>query len=230
MRNILILMAVLLCSACAHSPSYDPQDPLEPANRRIYAFNEKVDQYIAKPVARGYVAAVPGEMRTGVHNFLSNLGYPTVIINDMLQGKLMQAGRDTGRLLMNTTFGLAGFLDPATMVGLERNSEDFGQTLGNWGLGQGWYLMLPFLGPTTNRDLVGRGADQFTTPVSHTDELELQLAVFGLGLVDTRSQLLGSESLLREQFDPYVFVRGLYLERRNYLVHDGNPPRDDFEE
>lgn len=229
MRTSLIIILCLLSSACAHSPSYDPQDPLESANRRIFAFNEKVDKYVATPLAKTYVAGVPAAVRTGVHNFLGNLGYPTVIVNDMLQGKLGQAGRDTGRLLMNTTFGLAGFLDPATLVGLERNYEDFGQTLGVWGLGQGWYLTLPFLGPSTNRDLVGRGADIHTAPVTYA-ETNPQLAVFGAGLVDQRAQLLGSEGLVKQQFDPYVFVRGLYLERRHRMVYDEHPPIEDFED
>jgi len=229
MRASLMLLFCLLGAGCAHSPSYDPQDPLEPVNRGVYKFNDKLDLYVAQPVARGYVNAVPAELRVGVHNFLGNLGYPTVIVNDVLQGKFGQAGRDTTRLLMNTTFGLAGFLDPATMIGLEKNDEDFGQTLGRWGLGQGWYLVLPFLGPSTNRELVGRGGDYFTSVNRYTSD-EAQLVATGGHLVDKRSQLLGGENLLRQQFDPYVFMRGLYLQQRLNLVFDGNPPREDFME
>jgi len=231
MRIQLIAVTALMLAGCAHSPSYDPQDPLEPVNRKVYAFNEKVDKYVAKPLAQGYVAATPPEVRTGVHNFLDNLTYPRVIANDLLQAKFKQAGRDTTRFLMNTTFGLAGFLDPATMVGLEDNSEDFGQTLGHWGVGQGWFLMLPFLGPTTNRDLVGTGGDYFTNPLQYADTSDrVDLGYQGMRLVDLRASLLGTEGILREQFDPYVFVRGLYLQRRQSQVYDGNPPpEDDFD-
>ena len=231
MRNLMIAVAGLLLVGCAHSPSYDPQDPLEPVNRKIYAFNDKVDQYVARPLAEGYVAATPAELRVGVNNFLHNLVYPRVIANDLLQAKFKAAGRDTTRFLMNTTFGLAGFLDPATMVGLERNNEDFGQTLGHWGLGQGWFLMLPFLGPTTNRDLVGMGGDYVSNPLFYEDIPDrVEVAYQGVRLVDLRASLLGSEGLLREQFDPYVFIRGLYLQRRQSLVYDGNPPpEDDFD-
>ncbi|HEY0917232.1 MAG TPA: VacJ family lipoprotein [Solimonas sp.] len=232
MRIQLIAMAGLLLAGCAHSPSYDPQDPLEPVNRKVYAFNLKVDEYVAKPLAQGYVAATPAEFRTGIHNFLDNLIYVRVIANDLLQAKFKRAGLDTTRFLMNTTFGLGGFLDPATMVGLERNNEDFGQTLGHWGVGQGWYLMLPFLGPSTNRDLVGSGGDYFTNPLLYADLHDrAELGYQGVRLVDLRSGLLGSESLLEQQFDPYVFVRGLYLQRRQSLVYDGNPPpEDDFDD
>lgn len=230
MRASLILLFCLLGAGCAHSPSYDPQDPLEPVNRGVFKFNDKLDQYVAQPVARGYVAAVPAELRVGVHNFLGNLGYPTVIVNDVLQGKFRQAGRDTTRLLLNTTFGLAGFFDPATMVGLERNDEDFGQTLGRWGVGQGWYLVVPFLGPSTNRELVGRGGDYLTSVTTHAGNDQADLVVSGGRLVDKRAQLLGGENLLRQQFDPYVFMRGLYLQQRLNLVFDGNAPREDFME
>ncbi|AXQ30289.1 VacJ family lipoprotein [Solimonas sp. K1W22B-7] len=230
--RIQLIAAVLLLTGCAHSPSYDPQDPLEPMNRRVYAFNQKVDQYVAKPLAETYVAATPDEFRSGIHNFLSNLAYVRVIANDLLQAKFVIAGRDSTRLLMNTTFGLAGFLDPATLVGLERRSEDFGQTLGYWGVGEGWFLMLPFLGPTTNRDLVGQGGDYFTNPMELADiEGRRSLAYQGMTLVDLRSSLLGTEGVLREQFDPYVFLRGIYLQRRQNLIYDGNPPpEDDFED
>lgn len=188
-----------------------------------------MDRYVAQPVARGYVASVPAELRTGIHNFLNNLGYPTVIINDLLQAKFREAGRDSGRFLLNTTFGLAGFLDPASRVGLERRREDFGQTLGHWGLGQGWYLVIPFLGPSTNRDLVGRGGDRYSEPVTYID-WQTQVVVTGAELVDLRANLLGTENMLRQQFDPYVFVRSAYLQRRLDLVHDGKPPRDEFED
>ena len=225
---VVALALATLLAGCAHSPVSDPQDPLEPMNRKIYAFNETADKYVAQPVARGYVAAVPAPLRTGVSNFFDNLTYPTVIINDLLQAKFRQAGLDTTRFLMNLTFGLVGFLDPATMVGLQKNDEDFGQTLGYWGVGPGWYLMLPILGPSTNRDLVGRGADTFTEPQTYADG-NGTLYVSAARVVDSRAQLLGSEGMLRQQLDPYIFVRSLYLGRRQSLVYDGNPPKEEID-
>ncbi len=223
-----ILGLVCLLGACAHSPVDDPSDPLEPMNRAVYGFNEKLDTYVAQPVARGYVKAVPSPIRIGIGNFLDNLTYPTVILNDALQGKFAQAGRDTGRFLLNTTFGLAGFLDPATRVGLERNDEDLGQTLGHWGVGPGWYLMLPLLGPATNRDLLGRVGDTYTSPTTYADS-DVRLPVTAAGVVDARAGLLGTEGVLAQQFDRYVFIRGVYLQNRLNRVHDGNPPKEEID-
>lgn len=225
---VVALALATLLAGCAHSPVSDPQDPLEPLNRKIYSFNETADKYVAQPVARGYVAAVPAPLRTGVSNFFDNLAYPTVIVNDLLQAKFRQAGLDSTRFLMNLTFGLVGFLDPATMVGLKKNNEDFGQTLGHWGVGPGWYLMLPILGPSTNRDLVGSSADTFSEPWTYADR-ETALLITGARLVDSRSQLLGSEGMLKQQLDPYIFVRSLYLGRRQSLVYDGNPPKEEID-
>jgi phospholipid-binding lipoprotein MlaA len=227
LRPLWLALSCLL-GACAHSPVDDPQDPLEPLNRASFAFNQKLDKYVARPVARAYVHVLPAPMRTGVDNFLKNLASPTVVINDALQGKFVQARDDTGRFLLNSTFGLAGFLDPATLVGLERHDEDFGQTFGFWGIGQGWYLMLPLLGPSTNRDLVGRVAGAGTS-VNWYLPTEDSLPLTAADILNTRSQLLGSEHLLDEQFDPYLFVRGAYLQRRQNLVYDGNPPKEQID-
>lgn len=226
--RILWLAAACALSACAHSPIDDPSDPLEPVNRVFFTFNEKVDKYVAQPVARGYVDTVPQPIRAGVGNFLRNITYPTVIINDVLQGKMVQAGEDTGRFLLNSTFGLAGFLDPATMVGLERHDEDFGQTFGKWGVGPGWYLMLPFFGPSTNRDLVGRAANSATSVVSYMDT-EVTLPYALVEAIDYRAGLLGAEKVLEQQFDRYIFVRGAYLQRRQNQVYDGNPPKEEID-
>ncbi|TXH04340.1 MAG: VacJ family lipoprotein [Nevskiaceae bacterium] len=224
-KRLALVLSCLALGACAHSPVSDPSDPLEPVNRVMFSFNEKLDHYVAKPAAQGYNAALPEEFRTGLHNFFTNLTYPTVIVNDALQGKLKQSGLDTTRFLMNTVIGLGGFLDPATMVGLERNDEDFGQTLGVWGVGQGWYLMLPLLGPSTNRDLVGRVGSAVTNPLTYTTS-EISIPTEGVSIVDTRAQLLGSEGILDQQLDRYIFVRSAYLQHRQSLVYDGNPPRE----
>jgi phospholipid-binding lipoprotein MlaA len=228
LMRILWLAAACALSACAHTPIDDPADPLEPVNRKVFAFNEQLDKYIARPVARAYVKTLPQEVRTGVNNFLRNAVYPTTIVNDVLQGKISQAGRDSGRFLLNTTFGLAGVLDPATMVGLTRNEEDFGQTFGAWGIGPGWYLMVPFMGPSSNRDLVGKVANTVTNPWTYADD-NVRLLETGADLIDTRSQLLGTERVLAQQFDRYLFVRGAYLQRRQNLVYDGNPPKEEID-
>ncbi len=224
----LTLLASIMLSACAHSPIDEPSDPLEPVNRKIYSFNMTLDHYVAKPVAKGYNYSVPQEIRTGVSNFYQNLTYPTVIINDALQGKFKQSGLDTTRFLMNTTFGLLGFFDPASMVGLEKHDEDFGQTFGYWGVGPGWYLMLPFFGPSDNRDLTGRIIGYATDPITYVSSTETSIAMTGLSVVKTRADLLSVDSVLEQQFDPYLFVRSAFLQHRQNQVYDGNPPHEDY--
>lgn len=218
-----------LLNGCAHTPPYEPADPLEPLNRGIYSFNRTADRYVLRPVARGYKNVTPQPMRTGIGNFLSNLGYPVTILNAALQGKFSQAGRDTGRFLINSTAGFAGFIDVATPVGLRENDEDFGQTLGYWGVGPGWYLMVPLLGPSTNRGLVGRSADSFSTPERLLNS-EAQWVVRGFSVIDLRARLLSADGFLEDQVDEYVALRTVYLERRLNLVYDGNPPIDYGEE
>lgn len=228
----LVLLVLVGASACASRPSHNPSDPLEPFNRQVFAFNNAVDRHVAKPVAQAYVDVVPRPARRGFRNFLANLGYPVVIVNDLLQAKWLQATRDTGRFLFNTTVGLAGFLDPASDIGLTRNNEDLGQTLGYWGVGEGWFLMLPFLGPSTNRDFVGGLGDAYLTPQYHANVSErraILLGLTGLEVVETRAALLGTERLLEQQFDPYIFLRSAYLDRRQQLIYDGNPPVEEID-
>lgn len=218
--------AALLCAAlvgCAHSPSYDPLDPLEPVNRKVFTFNATVDHYVTRPVADAYTRYVPDALRNRIRDFLNNATYPTVIVNDLLQGKFRQAGLDTARFLTNTTAGIGGLWDVATRAGLPAHDEDFGQTLGRWGVGQGWFLMLPILGPTTNRDLVGRGVDYFTDPTNQLEPRE-RIALGLLYAVETRAGLLGTDQLVNQQFDPYAFLRTAYLDSRRFKVHDGSPP------
>ncbi len=226
LRSVFVVAVAVAISGCAHRSPYEPADPLESVNRPVFSFNMKADRYVLRPVAKTYVSLVPQPVRTGVTNFFDNLFYPTVIVNDVLQGKFAQASRDTARFLMNSTYGLAGFLDPATMVGLKKNDEDFGQTLGRWGVGEGWYLMLPLLGPTTNRDLIGRVGDNWTDPLQYADDIDTaqRIGLVGLEVIDTRSRLLDFDAILDQQFDPYVFIRTAYLERRLNQVYDGNPP------
>lgn len=226
-----VLATATLLNACAHSPAYEPADPLERINRPIMDFNLKADKYVLRPVAKGYAAVVPPPVRSSIGNFFSNLFYPTTIANALLQGKFRQTGQDTLRFAMNSTIGLAGFLDVATSQGLPRHDEDLGQTLGRWGLGQGWFLMLPLLGPTTNRDLVGRVGDNWTEILQYVDgvSFEDRILLGSVRIVDGRARLLNADGALEQQLDPYVFVRTLYLERRRNLVYDGQAPQEDFD-
>jgi Surface lipoprotein len=189
-----------------------------------YKFNTTADKYVLRPVARGYVDVTPAFARQGLNNLFSNLLYPKVIINDFLQLKMKQGAEDTARFFYNTTVGLGGFLDVATPAGLPRHDEDFGQTLGYWGVGTGWYLMLPLLGPSDNRDLVGTVVDTPMNPLFYVNVTAVTLPIAVVHIVNLRANLLGTEALLKSQFDPYIFVRTAYLERRRNLVYDGNPP------
>lgn len=227
LRVVAVGLTVVL-GACAHSPIDDPSDPLEPVNRGIFKFNRVADRYVLRPVASGYTKVVPAKARRGVSNFFDNLFYPRTIVSDLLQGKLVQGSRDLARFTLNTTVGLLGFLDVATDLGLPKNDEDLGQTFGYWGVGEGWYLMLPLLGPSTNRDLVGRVGDLWTSPTMYmNDEAAIGLTVGSA--IDTRAALLGADRLLDEQIDPYVFLRSIYRQRRQSLVYDGNPPEEEFD-
>ncbi|MGQ0697420.1 MAG: MlaA family lipoprotein [Panacagrimonas sp.] len=224
----------LACSAvltgCAHMPADDPSDPLETVNRGVFKFNRTADRYVLRPVARTYRTYTPDPVRKGVSNFMSNLFYPTVIINDVLQGKFVQGGKDLGRFLINSTAGIVGIMDVASPLGLWRNDEDLGQTLGRWGLGEGMYLMLPLLGPSNGRDLIGRVGDYFSSPVNYAEiDSTDRLILNGVNVVDSRSRLLDADKLLDEQPDPYVFLRTVYLQRRQGLVFDGNPPKEEYD-
>lgn len=222
------LAASLLLGACAHMPADEPSDPLEPLNRGVYRFNRTADTYVLRPVARGYVNYVPGEIRRGFSNFFDNLFYPITIVNGVLQLKPVQAGKDLGRFLLNSTVGIAGFMDVATPLGLARNDEDLGQTFGYWGVGEGWYLMLPLLGPSTNRDLLGGVGDAFTSPTGYVDTYPA-LAINAGKAVDKRAGLLEADRFLNEQIDPYIAIRTAYLQNRLNKVHDGNPPQEKFD-
>jgi phospholipid-binding lipoprotein MlaA len=230
-RHPLAIAGCLLLGACATLPpnsQRDARDPLERYNRAMYSFNRALDKSIALPVARGYVKVVPQPVRQGVHNFLTNLSYPVTLVNDALQGKLAAAGSDLGRFTVNTLLGL-GLFDPATAMGLAANDEDFGQTLGRWGVAPGPYFMLPILGPSTIRDTVGRVPDEYTTPRHYIRDSTVKWGITAVDLIDTRVSLLDQEDLLRQSFDEYSFVRNAWLRRRDYKVHDGNVPDESLE-
>lgn len=215
-------------SGCAHQ---NARDPLEPFNRGVYTFNDTLDNVVMKPLATGYQAVLPQFVRTGVTNFFSNLDDVTVIVNSILQLKIPQAVSDTGRLLINSTIGILGFFDVATHLGLEKHNEDFGQTLGYWGIGNGPYLVLPFIGPSSFRDGVGRWVDWKTDPVRWEDHIRTRNQFMALRIVNTRANLLDSEKVLdAAAIDRYAFLRDAYLQRRRSLVYDGNPPPEPDED
>jgi phospholipid-binding lipoprotein MlaA len=223
MQKVALALFALLLSGCATIPGKpDPRDPWERFNRASYKFNDALDRAIAKPAAKGYKRVTPRVVRTGVSNFVSNLGTITTVFNDVLQGKIKQAGHDSGRFLLNSTIGLAGLFDPASAAGLERNDEDFGQTLGKWGVKSGPYLMLPILGPSTVRDTAGRLPDQFTNPVNYLQDDSTRYIIDGLSFLDLRAGLLDLEPQIEKSYDKYAFIRNAWLQRREFLVTDGN--------
>lgn len=229
----LTMLVVALLSGCASQATRNPADPLEPMNRAIYKFNDVVDGVALKPVAKVYDAVLPQFVRTGVRNFFSNLDDVVVLVNDVLQLKPNEAAQDLVRLSANTVFGVLGFIDIASMRGIPKRNEDFGQTLGYWGFGPGPYLVLPFLGPSTLRDGGGRLIDAYIDPVWYISDVPARNTTVGIRLVDARASLFPAERLLEQAaVDKYVFLRDAYLARRINLIYDGNPPRkrDEFED
>jgi phospholipid-binding lipoprotein MlaA len=208
-----------------------PHDPLEPINRAVYQFNDKVDIVVLKPVAQAYREVMPQFVRTGVHNFFSNINDVIVALNNLLQGKFANAVNDFGRIVINTSVGMLGIFDVATPAGLEKNNEDFGQTLGYWGVGSGPYLVLPFFGPSNVRDAVGLFVDFKTDPVTYVDPVRTRNVMWGTRIVNRRSELLDTTDLLEAAaLDPYEFVRDAYFQRRRHLIYDGKPPPEDYED
>lgn len=225
-----LLATLLIISGCATTQSVDVNDPLEGYNRVMYQFNDTVDRAIVKPIAKGYDTVVPDPISWGISNFFSNLNEITVILNDLLQFKFAQAFQDTGRFLLNSTVGVAGIFDVAGHAGYEKNDEDFGQTLGVWGVEPGPYVVLPFFGPRTFRDTVGLVGDIYTDPVTHVEDTGARNALIATRVIDNRANLLSAEKVLDEAaLDEYSYVRNAYLQRRLDLVYDGNPPEDDFD-
>jgi phospholipid-binding lipoprotein MlaA len=204
----------------------DNPDPYENLNRKSHSFNLTLDRYIARPAAVIYTNTMPDPLEKGVVNFFSNLDELTNIANDLLQGKLGQAANDTGRFLLNSTVGVGGLFDVAERAGLPKSEgEDFGQTLGAWGVGEGPYLMLPLIGPSTLRDAPSKYIDSFANPVSHLDEVSDRNSIRLGSLVSARAELIDLDDVISG--DSYLFVRDVYLQRREYLVKDG-AIEDDF--
>jgi phospholipid-binding lipoprotein MlaA len=231
MQKAFLALAALMLAGCATLPpgKPDPRDPLERFNRSMFAFNDAIDKAVAKPAAKAYVKVTPRFVRTGVSNVFNNLNTLGTAVNDVLQGKMKQAGRDSARFLMNSTLGLGGLFDPASAAGLELNDEDFGQTFGKWGVKPGPYLMLPFLGPSTFRDTAGKLADQFTYPVYWLEDDSTRLIIRGVSLLDMRADLLDLDEQLDQSYDRYAFVRNAWLSRREFQVTDGEVDESAFD-
>ena len=228
----LLLAAVAGCAtappqaAAVDRHTAGPKDPYEPFNRKVFAFNDTLDTYALKPVATAYEKVIPSPVRTGVHNFFGNFSDAWSAVNQLLQGKARDAGSMTLRVLTNTTIGIAGLFDPATSLGLERKSEDLGQTLGVWGLEPGPYLVLPLFGSSDIRDALALPADTYVSPsLLVAPKYWKEVGIDAIGVIDTRAGLLGASQMLDElAFDRYTFVRDAYITRRRSLVYDGNPP------
>jgi phospholipid-binding lipoprotein MlaA len=231
MAHIAALVLLLsLITGCASNPGGDPGDPYESANRKIYNFNDAIDRNVLQPVARGYVDVTPKPVRTGFTNFFANAGYLNVIANDLLQGKGKQFLSDSGRFVVNSTFGLGGLFDPAREMGLVAHDEDLGQTFGVWGAGEGAYLNLPLGGPSSVRDAPGFVAAIFTNPLTYLNPV-VNIPLNVVNAVNTRANLLEATNI-RDQaaLDPYTFVREAYRQQREFKIYDGNPPGDGFDE
>ena len=224
--KLFALIMMLALAGCA--TPYNRKDPLEPLNRKIYQFNDTVDKAVIKPVAKGYESAVPLFMRVMIGDFFSNLDDVVVFVNDILQLKGVQAVSDAGRVFLNSTIGFAGLVDVATPAGYPKHNEDFGQTLGHWGVASGPYLVLPFLGPSDFRDGLGTVVDWQFYPLYRTTDVARRNSLTVLNGVDKRADLLNTGNIMMQAaLDPYLFIRDAYLQHRRSLVYDGNPPMED---
>lgn len=224
---LLLTSAVLGLSACASGPDGEIRDPMEGVNRGIFKFNDAVDTAVLRPVAKGYRTVVPQPARTGVRNFLHNLKSPQIIANNLLQGDLTDAGNSTTRFAANTLFGLGGLIDVAGKEGIKYEEEDFGQTLGVWGVGNSPYVVLPLLGPSSVRDTAGLVVDSYTDPVrlwlTNTDNEGWYYAKVGVATVDKREELLDLlDDLKKNSIDYYAALRSSYAQRREAQVKDSS--------
>ena len=232
LTKTLALLIILLCATPSWAettdsevfidPAYAEIDRFESFNRDMFWFNERLDKYAAKPLAKAYRFVTPGFVDKGVTNFFNNLDELETFVNSIFQAKLHNSMVSLNRFIYNTTFGLLGFIDVATPMGLQATEEDFGQTLGYWGYEESTYLVLPLLGPSTARDFGGTFVDAYANPLAYADGLTTteRLAITGLEIVDKRADLLAAEALLFKE-DPYAFMRSAYLQNRAFLINDG---------
>ena len=234
-RTALLFAMLLSCLALAGCASQqttltDPErDPWEGYNRKIHAFNQGFDKAIFRPVAKGYDYIMPDAPQRGVRNFFRNLNYPVTLLNSLLQGKMERAFTATGRFLMNSSIGLLGFFDVATKVGIPYYDEDFGQTLAVWGWKESRYLEMPFLGPYTVRDLAGRSFYGYAHPISYAIREHNNYWPLVADLITLRAELLPLQADIDAAADPYVLIRDVYLQRREFEIYDGDPPAPDYD-
>jgi phospholipid-binding lipoprotein MlaA len=218
-----LVLALALAAGAASAQSAN--DPFEKVNRAIFGFNDAIDGAVLTPVAKGYQAVVPELLRTGVSNFFGNFGDGWSAINNALQGKGEAAATMVMRVATNTLFGIGGIFDVASDLGMERSTEDFGQTLGRWGMPAGPYVVWPLLGPSTARDTLGRPLDLAWSHALVINDSGVNLSLSALNLIDTRASLLSASRVVDGlAFDKYTFIRDAYVARRRNLVYDGNPP------
>ncbi|MBM3202373.1 VacJ family lipoprotein [Candidatus Woesearchaeota archaeon] len=223
-----LLLALSLTGCASTVTKNDPRDPLEGWNRRVQQFNDNLDDYFMKPVSKGYQWVTPSFVDRGITNFFSNIDEINVIANDLLQFKLTQGGSDLGRLVVNTTLGLGGFVDVASQLRMNKHNEDLDQTLGFWGLPSGPYLVLPLVGPSTPRGALGLAGDSAANPINWVTPAAIPYGTGSLKTLDTRADLLSASKIVDEaSLDRYEFIRNAYFQQRNYLIHDGNPPADE---
>ncbi|MEI7843219.1 MAG: VacJ family lipoprotein [Gallionellaceae bacterium] len=226
MKFVLIFLSIFLISGCASAPNANPKDPYESFNRGVYKFNDAFDRNLLKPVAKGYDTVTPTFVRKLINNFFSNIEDVGITFNDLLQLKFKQAASDGSRVLFNTTFGLLGFLNVTER--LEKHNEDFGQTLGYWGVQSGPYLVLPFFGPSSIRDGVGLAGDSYTGVITNMQDVPTRNSLYVTDKVNLRANLLEAEKTLDDASDRYAFMRDFYMARRQNLVYDGDPPREKY--
>lgn len=219
------MVVMVTLSGCATGPQADPRDPMEPLNRVVYSFNDALDRAVVKPVAIVYRDVIPGVVRSGVGNFFGNLEDVWSLVNNALQLKPKETAETVIRVGVNTVFGLGGLLDVAGDMNIERHPEDFGQTLGRYGVGAGPYVVIPFMGPSNLRDLAALPVDSQGDLAWQVDHVPTRNSLKALNLVDLRASLLRASSVIEgAALDPYTFTRDAYLQRRRSEVFDGNPP------
>ncbi|MEJ2382933.1 MAG: VacJ family lipoprotein [Xanthomonadales bacterium] len=226
---IVLGLALTACSSRQVQPSAPDIDPWESYNRKMHAFNMGFDRVLMRPIARGYDAVMPDAPQRGVRNFFRNLSYPVTFLNLLLQGKFEASANATGRFLVNSTLGLFGFFDVASKGGMERYDEDFGQTMAVWGWKESRYLVMPFIGPYTVRDLLGRSFYGYFHPISYRIREYDDYSLLVLDLITLRAELLPFQQQIDNANDPYVLVRDVYLQNREFEIYDGDPPIPDYD-
>ena len=224
----ILLFTLSACAAPIGKRSPDPHDPWEGFNRSMFSFNEGLDRAIIKPVAKGYEAIVPTPINVIITNFFNNIDDLMIAVNNLLQGKVKDSISDLSRLALNSTLGIGGLIDVATGMTFEKHDEDFGQTFARWGFGEGAYVVLPVFGSRTVRDSFGLAVDLPLDPVTWVHPDGLSLSMIGVRQIDARADLLSTEKVVEAgAIDKYTYLRDAYLQRRQYLIYDGQPPREE---